>query len=67
MLSRVQLFTNPWTVACQSPLSMEFFRQEYWSEYPFTSPGDLSNPGIEPRFPTLLVDSLTSEPKLYIW
>jgi len=40
----------PWTVAHQAPLSMEFSRQEYWSGLPFPSPGDLPNPGIEPRF-----------------
>ena len=32
---------TPWTVACQAPLSMGFSRQEYWSELPFPSPGDL--------------------------
>ena len=61
LLSRVQLFGTPWTVACQGPLSMEFSRQEYWSGYLFPSPGDLSNPGIEPRSPTLQADSLPSE------
>ena len=40
-LSRVPLFVTPWTVACQASLSMEFFRQEYWSELPFPPPGDL--------------------------
>ena len=39
---------GPWTVAYQGPLSMEFFRQEYWSGFPFPSPGALPNPGIEP-------------------
>ena len=39
---------TPWTVACQAPLPMGFFRQEYWSGLPFPSPGDLPNPGIEP-------------------
>ena len=39
----------PWTVARQAPLSMGFSRQEYWSGLPFPSPGDLPNPGIEPR------------------
>ena len=43
--SHVQLFANPWTVAHQAPLSMGFSRQEYWSELPFPSPGDLPNPG----------------------
>ena len=37
-LSRVQLFAIPWTIACQAPLSMEFSRQEYWSQLPFLSP-----------------------------
>ena len=36
-----------WTVADQSPLSMGFSRQEYWSGLPFPSPGDLPDPGIE--------------------
>ena len=40
-----------------------FSRQEYWSGQPFPSPGDLPNPGIEPRSPTLQVDSLPSEPQ----
>ena len=57
------LFATPWTVACQAPLSMEFSRQEYWSEYPFPSPGDLPNPGIKPRSPALQADSLPSEPQ----
>ena len=41
---------------------MEFSRQEYWSGYPFPSPGDLPNLGIEPRSPTLQADSLLAEP-----
>ena len=44
---------NPEVVACQAPLSMEFSRQEYWSELPFPSPGDLPNPGIELGSPAL--------------
>ena len=48
MLSHVQLFATPWTIALQVPLSMEFSRQEYWGELPFPTPGDLPNPGIEP-------------------
>ena len=44
------------------PLSMEFSRQEYWSGLPFPSPGDLPNPGIEPRSAALQADSLPSEP-----
>ena len=42
---------------------MEFSRQEYWSGLPFPSPGDLPNPGIEPRSPALLVDSFPTEPQ----
>ena len=51
---------DPWTVAYQAPLSMGFSRQEYWSGLPFPSPGDLPDPGIKPRSPTLQVDALTS-------
>ena len=40
----------PQTVAHQTPLSMEFSRQEYWNGLPFLTPGDLCNPGIEPTF-----------------
>ena len=55
-------FATPWTVAHQAPPSMGFSRQEYWSGLPFPSPGDLPDPGIEPRSPTLQADALTSEP-----
>ena len=48
----------PWIVAHKAPLPKRFFKQEYWSGLPFPSPGDLSNPGIEPRSPTLQADSL---------
>ena len=58
----VRLFVTPWIVACQAPLSMGFFRQEYWSGLPFPSLGDLPNPGIEPGSPALEADALTSEP-----
>ena len=47
-LNHVQLFGTPWTVACQPSLALEIFRQEYWNRLPFHTPGDLSNPGIEP-------------------
>ena len=52
---------TPWTVAHQAPPSVGFSRQEYWSRLPFSSPGDLPNPGIEPRSPTLQADALTQE------
>ena len=42
---------------------MEFSRPEYWSGWPFPSPGDLPNPGIEPRSPALQADSLPAEPQ----
>ena len=61
LLSGVQLFATPWTVAYQAPLSMEFSRQEYRSGLPFPSPEDLPNPGIKPRSPALQADSLPAE------
>ena len=42
---------DPWTIANQTPLSMEFSRQEYWSGLPFSTPGYLPNLGIEPMYP----------------
>ena len=48
VLSRVQLFVTPWTVAHQAPLSMGFSRQDYWSELPCPPPGDRPDPGIKP-------------------
>ena len=47
--SRVRLFATLWAIACQAPLSMGFPRQEYWSGLPFPPPGDLPDPGIEPK------------------
>ena len=61
-LSRVQLFATLWTVAYQAAPSMGFSKQEYWSGLPLPSPGDLPDPGIEPRSPTLEADVLTSVP-----
>ena len=55
-------FVTPWTVAHQAPLSMGFPRQEYWNGLPFPFPGDLLNPGIEVRSPTLWADSLPLDP-----
>ena len=48
-------------IAHQAPLSTGFSRQEYWSGSPFPSPGDLPNPGMDPRSPTLQADSLPAE------
>ena len=53
LLSRVQLFVTLWTIVYQAPLFMGFSRQEYWSGFPFSSPGDLPDPGMEPVSPTL--------------
>ena len=58
LLSCVRLFAIPWTVIYQASLSMVFSRQEYWSGLPFPSLGDLPDPGIEPRSPTLQADAL---------
>ena len=74
VLSHVQLFVTPWTVACQAPLSMEFSKQEHWSGLPFPTPGDLPSPGIET---VSLVSSalageffttvLSGKPKCLLW
>ena len=60
-LSCVWLFVTPWTVAHQSPLSVGFYRQEYWSGLPCPPPRDLPNPKMEPESPTWQADSLPSE------
>ena len=59
-------FETSWTIANQAPLSMGFPKQEYWSGLPFPSPGDLPDPGIEPRSPAFQADTLTSEPPFYV-
>ena len=55
-------FENPWTVAHQASLFMEFPKQEYWSGLPFPSPGDLPNPGIKLGSPALADGFFTIEP-----
>ena len=62
MPSHALLFVTSWTAAHQVALSMEFSRQEYWNRLSFPSPGNLSDPGFEPRSLALQADSLTSEP-----
>ena len=65
LFSRVQLFTTPWTVVCQAPLSMGFSRQEYWSGSPCPSSGDLPHPEMEPKSltpPTLAGGFFTTSP-----
>ena len=61
-LSCVLLFVTLWTVAFQIFPYMGFSRQEYWCGWPFPSPGDLPDPGIEPGSPTLQADTLPSGP-----
>ena len=61
LCSCVRLFATPWTVAHQGPLSMGFSRQEYWSGLPFSSPGDLPDPGIKLTSPTLAGRFFTPE------
>ena len=64
-LSCVQLYVTPWIVAWWAPLSIGFFRWEYWSGLPFPSPGDLPDPRIEPESPVspaLQANSLPAEP-----
>ena len=69
--SRVPLFATLWIVACQAPLSMGFFRQEYWSGFTYAPPGDLPDPGTEPvslTSPVLWqVGSLPLEPPGKFW
>ena len=67
MLSRsvVSESVTPWTVAHQALLSVGFTRQEYWSGFPFSPPGDLLDPGIEPAYlgaPALAGIFFTTEP-----
>ena len=76
--SCVQLCATPWILACQAPLSMGFFRQEYWNGLPCPPPGDLPNPEIKPVASAFQADSLPLSPpgkpmrllvyyKSYIW
>ena len=53
---------NPMDCSCKASVPMELSMQESWSRLPFPPPGDLSDPGIEPRSPALQADSLPSEP-----
>ena len=66
---RIKVFSKELAVAsggqsigASAPPSMEFYRQRYWSGLPFPSPGDLPDPGIEPRSPALQADSVSSKP-----
>ena len=65
LFSRVRLFVTSWIIAPQASLSMGFSRQEYWSGLPFPTPGDLSDPGVEPEslaFPALAGGFFTTAP-----
>ena len=62
LLSHVWFFSTPWTVVYQAPLSLEFSRQDYWSELLFLSPEDLPNSSIKRGSPALKVISLPSKP-----
>ena len=65
LLSIANAYRLYWTVSHvthQTPLSMGFSWQDYWSGLPCPSPGDLSNPGIRLGSPALQTDSLPSEP-----
>ena len=55
-------FLTPWTIVHQAPESMEFSCQEYWSGFPFPSPGDLPNPRMETVSPALVGGFFTTEP-----
>ena len=61
-LRHVRLFATLQTADHQAPLSMGFRRQEYWRGLPFPSPGDLSDPGIEPVSPALADGFFITEP-----
>ena len=61
-LSCIRLFATLWTVALQASPSMGFSQQEFWSGLPFPSPGDLSDPAVEPASPALQAGTLLSEP-----
>ena len=60
--SCVWLFSTPWTLAHQAPLSMGFSRRQYWSGLPCPSPRDLPDSGAEPMSPALQVDSSSANP-----
>ena len=62
VLSCVQLFATPRTVAHQAALFMGFPRQGYWRGLLFPSPGDLPSPGIKPASPALAGGFFTAEP-----
>ena len=62
----INSFVTPWTLAHYALLSMDFSSQEYWSGFPFPSPGDLPDPQMEPSSPALAGEFFTTEPGVYI-
>ena len=62
MLSHVQLFVTPWTVARQALMSTGFSRQKHWSGLPCPPSGDLPDPGVKPASPALAGELFTTEP-----
>ena len=62
LVTQLCLTVTPWTVSHQAPLSLGILQSRIPEWVAFPSPGDLPNPGIEPRSPTLQADSLPSEP-----
>ena len=62
----VQLSVTPGTAALQAPPSMGVSRQEYWRGLPCPPPGDLQNPGVELRSPTLQADSLPNKSTIVV-
>ena len=66
-LNCVWFFVTPWTVACQTSLSMGFSRQEYWSWWPYPHPGHLSDPGLEPSSLTSSAQWLLNDSIAILW
>ena len=62
LLSQVQIFVTPWTIACQAPLSVEFPRQEHWSGWLFPSAGDLPHLEVKAVSPALAGGFFVAEP-----
>ena len=60
--SCVQIFATPWTIVHHASLSMELSRQQYWSGFPYSSPGDLPGSGIKLMSPALSSGFFSTEP-----
>ena len=66
-LLKFRLFVTPWTIACQTRLSLGFSRQEYWSGLPFPPSQDLPHAGIEPTSPALAGEFFITKSLGKIW